>query len=222
MPTVSRRAVPLAPGQALGLLALALALLMLLAAPVLAQGAWRTHRDTKFGYSVDFPGVPSVTQETTDSGAVMDITSIEAGTTGAFLVIVTETDGRAPPARALDNATTAAVAAVDGQLVSATDLTLGGQPARDLVIRSEAQNGLIRSRMVFKGPVFYQIMAVGPLDAPLPSADRFIRSFRFLDAPTEPAEAPVEGAPPTPNTPATKTPATKTPATKSPVAKTSD
>jgi hypothetical protein len=182
MPTVTRRAPHLATWF-LGLLILVLA-----AGPVLAQGAWRTHRDAKFGYSVDFPGVPSVAQETTDSGAVMDITSIEAGTTGAFLVIVTVTDARVPPARALDNATTAAVAAVDGQLVSATDLTVGGQPARDLVIRSEAQNGMIRSRMVFKGPVFYQVMAVGPLDAPLPSADRFVGSFRFLEAEAAPAD----------------------------------
>ncbi|MCE3290933.1 MAG: hypothetical protein K0R83_2945, partial [Caulobacter sp.] len=51
------------------------------AEPAWAQRAWRTHKDSKYGYRVEFPGVPSQSQNTSPSGAVIDVVSLEAGTT---------------------------------------------------------------------------------------------------------------------------------------------
>ncbi|HYE46724.1 MAG TPA: hypothetical protein VEA44_13245 [Caulobacter sp.] len=177
--------------SALRPLALALALVCgaLAAAPLLdaaafAQGSWRTHKDSKYGYRVEFPGVPSLSQETTPGGAVMDIARLEAGTTGAFMVI--SVSGAIDAKTALDNATNGALAVANNQLVSKADLSVDGAPARDLVMRSTETGVTMHIRMVIQGGSFHQVMAVGAADAPLEGADRFINSFR-LSAPPTPA-----------------------------------
>jgi len=179
-------------------LALALTLVCgsLAAVPILhdvafAQGSWRTHKDSKYGYRVEFPGVPSLSQDTTPGGATMDIARLEAGTTGAFLVI--SVSGALDPKTALDAATSGALAVGGNQLVSKADLTVDGAPARDLVMRSTETGVTMQIRMVIQGTSFHQVMAVGAADAPLEGADRFINSFR-LSAPAAPA-APGKMAP---------------------------
>lgn len=156
--------------------------------PALAQSAWRTHTDREHGYRVEFPGVPSQTQETTPLGNVMDVASLEAGTTGAFLVIATVSAEPLDGIPALDNATTGAVESVAGRLVSKADLTVDGAPARDLVIEAGEGDVTLRTRMVILGSTFFQIMAVGPREGPPEGSERFINSFRLT--------APVAAAPP--------------------------
>lgn len=169
--------------MALGVGALTLAVLPALPQAAWAQGSWRTHKDSKYGYRVEFPGVPSLTQETTPGGAVMDIASLEAGTTGAFLVVSTSGAGGQDPAVALDNATTGSLGAIKGEVVSKADLTVDGAPARDLVIRSTDSGVTMRTRMIIQGDNFFQVMAVGPIDGAPEGADRFINSFRIVAQP---------------------------------------
>jgi hypothetical protein len=178
-------------------LALTLACGTLAAAPLLdavafAQGSWRTHKDSKYGYRVEFPGVPAMSQETTPGGATMDIARLEAGTTGAFMVI--SVTGALDPKTALDSATSGALAVGGNQLVSKADLTVDGAPARDLVMRSTETGVTMNIRMVIQGANFHQVMAVGAADAPLEGAERFINSFRLTGtgvAPTPGTMAPV-------------------------------
>jgi hypothetical protein len=157
--------------------------------PALAQTAWRTHTDREHGYRVEFPGVPSQTQETTPLGNVMDVASLEAGTTGAFLVIATVSAEPLDGIPALENATTGAVESVAGRLVSKADLTMDGAPARDLVIEAGEGDVTLRTRMVILGATFFQIMAVGPREGPPEGSERFINSFRLTPPPAGPAPA---------------------------------
>ncbi|NBU27524.1 MAG: hypothetical protein EBS42_04710 [Caulobacteraceae bacterium] len=171
----------LSPLRRPGLLLLAAIALMTvgLQSPALAQAAWRTHVDREHGYRVEFPGVPSQTQETTPLGNVMDVASLEAGTTGAFLVIATVSAEPLDGIPALENATTGAVESVAGRLVSKADLTVDGAPARDLVIEAGEGDVTLRTRMVILGSTFFQIMAVGPREGPPAGSERFINSFRL-------------------------------------------
>lgn len=174
---------PAALALVLALAGLSVAVLPALPSIAWAQGSWRTHKDNKYGYTVEFPGVPSLTQETTPGGAVMDIASLEAGTTGAFLVISTNGADGQDPKVALDNATTGALGAIKGEVISKADLTIDGAPARDLVVRSTDSGVTMRTRMVIQGGSFFQIMAVGPIDGAPEGADRFINSFRLTPKP---------------------------------------
>jgi len=167
-------------------------------AAALAQGSWRTHKDNKYNYTVEFPGVPSLTQETSPRGALLDIATLQAGTTGAFLVVSTGGVGDQDPKAALDNATTGVLEAIPGEVVSKADLTVDGAPARDLVVRSPERGVTMRTRMVVRGGVFFQVMAVGPIEGAPEGADRFINSFRLMTPPkpTAPgAMAPVPDKP---------------------------
>jgi hypothetical protein len=180
-------------------LALLAGLVLLLAGlqtPVLAQTSWRTHTDREHGYRVEFPGVPSQTQETTPLGNVMDVASLEAGATGAFLVIATVSADPLDGVSALDNATTGAVDSIAGRLVSKADLTIDGARARDLVIEAGEGDITLRTRMVIQGSTFFQIMAVGPREGPPEGSERFINSFRLTPPPAmAPAAPTVVGQP---------------------------
>ena len=158
----------------------------------LAQTSWRTHTDREHGYRVEFPGVPSQTQETTPLGNIMDVASLEAGTTGAFLVIATVSADPLEGVSALENATTGAVDSIAGRLVSKADLTIDGARARDLVIEAGEGDVTLRTRMVIQGSTFFQIMAVGPREGPPEGSERFINSFRLTPPP---AAAPAGAAP---------------------------
>jgi hypothetical protein len=156
------------------------------AEPAFAQRAWRTHKDVKYGYRVEFPGVPSVSQDTTPGGVVMNVARLEAGTTGAFLVV--SVSGDLDPKTALDNATAGALAVASNKLISKADLTIDGAPARDLVMRSTDTGVTTTVRFVVQGSNLHQVMAVAAADVALEGSDRFINSFRLLPvaAPTAP------------------------------------
>ncbi|WGM37112.1 hypothetical protein [Caulobacter sp. NIBR1757] len=157
------------------------------AQPAFAQRAWRTHKDTKYGYRVEFPGVPSVSQETSPQGAVIDVAALEAGTTGKFMVVSTsgvEGDAR----QAIENGSAAILESSKGEVVERADLTIDGAPARDLTLHLKDKGIAMRIRLVVQGDKFFQVMAVGFIDTPLEGTDRFIDSFRLLPvaAPTAP------------------------------------
>lgn len=156
------------------------------AEPAFAQRAWRTHKDAKYGYRVEFPGVPSVSQDTTPGGVVMNVARLEAGTTGAFLVV--SVSGDLDPKTALDNATAGALAVASNKLISKADLSVDGAPARDLVMRSTDTGVTTTVRFVVQGSSLHQVMAVAAADVALEGSDRFINSFRLLPvaAPTAP------------------------------------
>lgn len=154
------------------------------AEPAYAQRAWRTHKDTKYGYRVEFPGVPSQSQETTPGGAVVDIAALEAGTTGKFMVVSTS-GVSSDPKLALDNGAAAILESSKGEVVSRADLSVDGAPARDLTLQLKDKGIAMRIRLVVQGENFFQVMAVGFIDTPLEGSDRFIDSFR-LSAPPAP------------------------------------
>ncbi len=144
-----------------------------------AQRAWRTHKDTKYGYRVEFPGVPSQSQETTPGGAEVDIAALEAGTTGKFMVV--STSGVSSDAKvALDNGAAAILSSSKGVVIGKADLTVDGAPARDLTLQLKDQGIAMRIRLVVQGDKFFQVMVVGFIDTPLEGSDRFIDSFRLL------------------------------------------
>lgn len=157
------------------------------AEPAFAQRAWRTHKDTKYGYRVEFPGVPSQSQETTPGGAVVDIAALEAGTTGKFMVVSTS-GVSSDPKVALDNGAAAILDSSKGEVVSKADLSIDGAPARDLTLQMKDKGIAMRIRLVVQGGNFFQVMAVGFIDTPLEGSDRFIDSFRLSTppAPTAP------------------------------------
>ena len=157
-----------------------------IAEPAFAQRAWRTHKDVKYGYRVEFPGVPSGSQDPTPGGVVMNVARLEAGTTGAFLVV--SVSGDLDPRTALDNATAGALAVASNKLISKADLTIDGAPARDLVMRSTDTGVTTTVRFVVQGSNLHQVMAVAAADVALEGSDRFINSFRLLPvaAPTAP------------------------------------
>ena len=157
------------------------------AEPAYAQRAWRTHKDSKYGYRVEFPGVPSQSQETTPGGAVVDIAALEAGTTGKFMVV--STSGVSSDAKAaLDNGAAAILDSSKGEVISKADLSIDGAPARDLTLQLKDKGIAMRIRLVVQGENFFQVMAVGFIDTPLEGSDRFIDSFRLTPppAPTAP------------------------------------
>jgi hypothetical protein len=175
------------------------AAIVAIALPAVAQQAWRTHRDTKYGYQVDFPGVPSVTQETSPAGKAIDMAALEAGDNGVFLVTATDHGTPLDPSQSLDNAVSGALQGAGGKLSASADVVVDGFPARDVTIRADGRQQTIRARMVIRGSTFFQVMAVGPLDALPPQAERFVTSFRFkppatVEAPA--AEKPAEAATP--------------------------
>lgn len=152
------------------------------AEPAFAQRAWRTHKDTKYGYRVEFPGVPSVSQETSPEGAVIDVAALEAGTTGKFMVVSTS-GVQGDPKQAIENGSAAILASSKGEVVSKADLSIDGAPARDLTLQLKDKGIAMRIRLVVQGDKFFQVMAVGFIDTPLEGTDRFIDSFRLLPVP---------------------------------------
>ncbi|MDO9336732.1 MAG: hypothetical protein Q7T61_10055 [Caulobacter sp.] len=151
------------------------------AEPAFAQRAWRTHKDSKYGYRVEFPGVPSVSQETSPQGAIIDVAALEAGTTGKFMVVSTtgvEGDAR----QAIENGSAAILDSSKGVVVSKADLTVDGAPARDLTLQLKDKGIAMRIRLVVQGDKFFQVMAVGFIDTPLDGTERFIDSFRLVTA----------------------------------------
>jgi hypothetical protein len=154
-----------------------------MAEPAYAQRAWRTHKDSKYGYRVEFPGVPSQSQETTPGGAVVDIAALEAGTTGKFMVVSTS-GVSSDPKVALDNGAAAILDSSKGEVVSKADLSIDGAPARDLSLQLKDKGIAMRIRLVVQGENFFQVMAVGFIDTPLEGSDRFIDSFRLTPPPT--------------------------------------
>ncbi|MDB5472382.1 MAG: hypothetical protein JWR84_3942 [Caulobacter sp.] len=168
----------------LSLLTASVVTVLAVAPPAQAQ-SWRTHKDSKYGYRVEFPGVPSQSQETTPAGAEIDIAALEAGTTGKFMVV--STSGVATDARAAIDAGAAAILeSSKGEVVSRADLTVDGAPARDLTLQLKDKGIAMRIRLVVQGDKFFQVMAVGFIDTPLEGSERFINSFRLV-APPVPA-----------------------------------
>lgn len=160
------------------------------AEPAWAQRAWRTHKDSKYGYRVEFPGVPSQSQNTSPSGAVIDVVSLEAGTTGAFTVVAIS-GVTAEPAEALDRGTVSFTQA--GKLLGKADLTVDGAAARDLTVSMPDSGMIIRVRLVVQGGNLFQVLATSVADTPLEGTDRFIDSFRLNPPPA--ATAPGTMAP---------------------------
>jgi hypothetical protein len=200
--------------RALPFAALAGGVLAIGAVPAQAQ-TWKTYRDTRYSYQADFPGVPSITQQTTASGKVIDMAALQAGTDGVFLVTATENGDPLDPAQTLDKLVSGALEGAQGRLISSADVVVSGFPARDVVIRSETRRQTLRVRMVVRGSTFFQVMAVGELDISPPNADRFVKSFRFPPPPGSEPEKPetdaaIATAPPAEAEPAAAAPAVKT------------
>lgn len=152
------------------------------AEPAYAQRAWRTHKDTKYGYRVEFPGVPSVSQETSPQGAIIDVAALEAGTTGKFMVVSTAgVEGDAK--QAIENGAAAILDSSKGEVIAKADLSVDGAPAKDLTLQLKDKGIAMRIRLVVQGDKFFQVMAVGFIDTPLEGTDRFIDSFRLLPVP---------------------------------------
>ena len=163
-----------------------IAALALVAAPAVAQTpAWSTYADPALGFSVLFPGQPAASEKDLPVGdQTVKMTSVTAADDqGVYMVAVVDY-GVAPESSkaALDGAVSGMVSSVDGQLVSQQAITVGGQPAREVVIRSTSTGSelLLKVRAVSSGTKLYEALAGGAGPTGAPDADRFLASFTLL------------------------------------------
>lgn len=162
--------------------ALLIALLAWLA-PALAQ-QWVEHRPPGAGYRVEFPAAPKVSKQDIDSPvgkAVMTFAEYEK--TGGLALVAMHTvypSGPADPHIFLDGARDSGLKNANAILREEKKLTVGGKPARRLVI--EMPDTLMGvALVVLDDDRLYNTMAVVPRGQ-VNSADveRFLNSFALV------------------------------------------
>lgn len=169
------------------LLALAAAALTLLAAPVPAgarDSAWPIYSNSEFGFAVRFPGAPKLerfSQPVNGSPVQHLFASYDLGGDSGMMVMVARfDDGLADPTAALEGAANGVAAAAKGQVISRTNLQVGGQPAILVVVRPK-DDFVASDLIVVKGATAFQLLSIGH-GAPPKEADAFQSSFTLIDA----------------------------------------
>jgi hypothetical protein len=153
----------------------------------LAEQAWLEYRPAGAGFRVEMPGKAQVSKEDikTDVGQVPTTTAVvEVGTSVAFVVMHSNyTDkqltGRTPE-RILNGARDGSAR---GKILrSEQQLTVGGHPARRLIIDDKA-GFVFLSQIVLVGTQLNQAIFVSQTKGAEDSADakRFIESFAVVD-----------------------------------------
>jgi hypothetical protein len=153
------------------------------AAPACAQqAAWRTYTSPALGFSAEFPGEVVEARNVTTRGGMERVEFTFSTQLGKNAFAVREVDfGRSAPdpVGTLRETVTAVAAAAEASVESSEATTVGGEPARDAVLKVTTADGVVRVRwrIVFKGTRMYQAMATTLEGTPDTDAARFVRSF---------------------------------------------
>jgi hypothetical protein len=155
-----------------------------LAAPAAAQSGWVEHKPAGIGYRIEMPAAPRVTQRDVPTQIGPIKTTMALVDRGAIAFIVSHNDYPAEAVKAvpketmLDNIAKGQVGA--HKLRTQESVTIGGQPARHLVIDT-AQGQVLVSRLVMVEARLFQVIYVGPKGSEDgDDAKRFIASFDLV------------------------------------------
>ena len=188
---ISSRGAMLLRGLAMMRLSIVSALLSLAvlcaAVPAGAQQQWVGYRPAGAGYRVEFPGTPKPDAEDvqTKSGPIrMHMAEVQRGTDTVFLSIHSvhpASSLSADPQVTLDSARNGGVTNVKGKLREEKRLTVGGVPARRIVIDIPDEKQGAVALIVLSGNRLYQAISVFPAGREN-SADvqRFLNSFALV------------------------------------------
>src|SRR5262245_18727219 len=162
---------------------LAVIVALFAAAPAAAQN-WVEHKPQGVGYRVEMPAAPRITQRDvqTQLGAIRTTMALVDRGTIAFIVRHNDYPADAVKAAAkeqmLDGIRNGQVGT--NKLRGEEKITIGGEPARHLVIDT-AQGQVIVSRLVMVEARLFQVIYVGPKGSEeSEDAKRFIASFQLI------------------------------------------
>lgn len=160
------------------------ALIALIAGPVAAADTWSTFRDPASAFTVDMPGTPTVSPDSTktaDGGNVPILSYvIDRGTSAMIVMVADFTALTVDPGKAIDGGVSAI--ASSGKTIQSNELDqLDGQVGRSITF-VDAQNNQYADRVFFFNGRLYQVLTVLPPNGETAAKDavkRFSASFHF-------------------------------------------
>ena len=181
--------------------------------PALTLGEWREFAPAGGGFSIRFPGAPQSTTQTLrlspQHSAELHIHSLTNPTLECSVIYADYPIPVGDPAvarRVLDSGAKGAVASVNAELLSLSEIAHEGHPGR--LLRERMPDGkILRAKMVLVGQRLYQIAFTTPRPDGAPAATvrhyeetaaKFLDSFKLAAAPTATAPSAPEAAPPPP------------------------
>jgi hypothetical protein len=157
------------------------------AAPAWAQGAWKTMSDAEYGFTAEFPVQPEVQSVPLDTpaGPVPQVVLKGRNETGVYFVIVADvrTPGEHRDPRAMIDTTVQGMLdeLQDEKVLSSTDITVSGAPARDMVVSMMDGAVTMRVRIAVAHDRIYQIAAVQRSGDTNEDYKRFLASLRISE-----------------------------------------
>ena len=157
------------------------ALIALIAGPVAAADAWSTFRDPGAAFTVDMPGTPTVSPDSTKTADGRDVPIlsyiIDRGTSA---MVADFTALTVDPGKAIDGGVSAI--ASSGKAIQSNVIDqLDGQVGRSITF-VDAQNNQYTDRVFFFNGRLYQVLTVLPPNGEAAAKDaamRFSASFHF-------------------------------------------
>jgi len=160
------------------------AMVIALACGARAQPAWQTYHNVKYGFSVDIPAEPRITEGVTQAGVgpVPTLTGgIDLHERGGMVFTVADysaTTKSTDPDVVLEDLVKALVQKDGSVLDSEISIIVQGAPGRDIVAHTSRFQR--RMRVIYLNRQLYGLIAVGPVGAGAPSEfDRFAKSLSF-------------------------------------------
>jgi hypothetical protein len=149
-----------------------------------AQTAWHTYHNVKYGFSVDAPAEPRITEGVTQAstGPVSTLTgAMDLHERGGMVFTVADysaTTKSTDPEVVLEDLDKALVHKDGSVLDSEISITVQGAPGRDIVAHTSTFQQ--RLRVVYLNRALYGLIAVGPASGGAPSEfGRFASSLSF-------------------------------------------
>jgi hypothetical protein len=162
----------------------AVAIVLACGAGASAQAAWQAYHNVKYGFSVEIPSDPRITEKTTagSDGPVSGLSgAIDLHERGALVFTVVDysaTSKSNDPDTVMEALAKALVQKDESVLDSEISIIVHGSPGRDIV----AHTGVFqrRVRIVYRNQRLYGLIGVGPVSSGAPAEfERFAGSLRF-------------------------------------------
>ncbi len=158
-------------------------LVALFLTPAFADDAWSTFRDPAGVFTVDMPGTPTVSPDTTKASDGKDVPIlsyvIDRGTSAMIVMVGDFTRFTVDPGKAIDGGV--AAIATSKTIQSNTIDQLDGQVGR-IIWFTDTDGNQYSDRVFFVNGKLYQVLTVVPLNgeaAAKTAAARFSASFHF-------------------------------------------
>jgi hypothetical protein len=169
------------------MLRLLLALFLFVLGSLAAASAqnWVEFKPPGAGYRVEFPGTPKTGSEDLQiKGGQVKMTTAKyqvGGNLDLMSTYIAYPRAPADPQVVLDLGRDGGVASAKGMLREEKRLTIGGMPARRIVVDSSEDKQVFVGLMVVSGNRFYQVVAAGPRGQEnSATVQRFIDSFALV------------------------------------------